>query len=150
MEIQLNNLREIGIPTKTLGDLSHPVVLQQDGHPIGVLISIEKYEQYQQLVEAKEPISAREAMRAANRIVFGDLVGCPLSCGDPILAPKPKPRWRIPYRLFDGTLMHLVEVDAFSSEVFLSTQEREALLNKVKQHATSSHVSTSYDSTVAA
>ena len=80
-------------------------------------------------------------MRAANRIVFGDLVGCPLSCGEPIFGPKPEPRWRIPYRLLDGTLMRLVEVDAFSSEVFLSTQERDALLNKVKQHVTSADVS---------
>jgi len=143
MNNQLKNLREIGIPFEKLGDLSRPVVLQQDGHPIGVLISIENYEQYQRLTEAKQPISAREAMRAANRIVFGDLVGCPLSCGDPILAPKPEPRWRIPYRLFDGTLMRLVEVDAFSSEVFLSTRERDALLKKVQQHVKSSHVSTS-------
>lgn len=142
MDNKLKNLREIGIPYEALGDLSQPVVLQHNDHPVGVLISIENYEQYQQFIKAKEPISAREAMRAANRIVFGDLVGCPLSCGDPILAPKPEPRWRIPYRLFDGTLMRLIEVDAFSSEVLLSTQERDALLNKVKQSITSSHVST--------
>lgn len=141
MDNQLKNLREIGIPYETVGDLSHPVVVQQDGHPIGVLISLENYEQYQQFIKAKEPISAREAMRAANSIVFGDLVGCPLSCGDPIWVPKPEPRWRIPYRLFNGTLMRFVEVDAFSRQVFLSTQERDALLNNVKQQVASSHVS---------
>ncbi len=141
MDNQLKSLREIGVPYEALGDLSQPVVLQQDGNPVAVLISIENYERYQQLVEDKQPVSARAAMRAANRAVFGDLVGCPLSCGDPIWTPKPTPHWRIPYRLFDGTLMQIVEVDATSGEAIFSAQERDALLDKVKQHATSPHVS---------
>lgn len=113
--------------------LGEPVVLEQDGQPKAVLMSIEDYRQYQALLSQREFISLREARRAANRAVFGELVGCPLSCGEPLLVPQPSPHWQIPYRLFDGTLMITVEVDAHSGTVSLTEQERADLLERVRQ-----------------
>jgi len=81
-----------------------------------------------------EMVSASAARRAANRAVFGDLAGLSLSSGQPKFLASPKPRWRIPYTTFDGTLMIEVEVDATTGAVLLSESERESLLNRVESY----------------
>lgn len=123
-------------PAELSDQLETPVVLEQDGQPRAVLMSLKDYQRYQALLARQEYISAREARRAANRAVFDDLVGCPLSCGEPIWAPQPQPHWRVPYRLFDGTLMAVVEVDAYTGAVSLTEQERMDLLDRVRQAVT--------------
>ncbi len=111
--------------------IDQPVVLEQNGNPVAVLISVLEFERYQRLRSAQTHISASQARRAANRRVFGDLVGCALSCGEPVWTPSPQPHWRIPYRLFDGTLVQVVQVDGHTEAVFLTDEEREELLQKV-------------------
>lgn len=43
---------------------------------------------------------------------------------------EPEPRWRVPYRLFDGTLLAEVEVDARTQAVLLTEEERTDLLSR--------------------
>ncbi len=117
-------------------NLGTPTILERDGQPVAVLISIKEYERYQALLEQHQRISALQARRAADRAVFGELVGCALSSGDPTWSPAPEPRWRIPYRLFDGTLLATVEVDARTQAVLLTEQERTALLEQVERSVT--------------
>ena len=119
-------------------DLSHPIIVQRDGRPVAVLISIEDYERYQAAASERE-IFASEARRAADRAVFGDLVGCALSSGDPVWAASPRPHWRVPYRSFDGTLLAIVEVDARNRVVSFTDEQRAALLARVEQLATAGH-----------
>jgi hypothetical protein len=83
-----------------------------------------------------QKVSALEARRAADRVVFGDLVGCALSSGDAKWIPEPEPRWRVPYRLFDGTLLAEVEVDARTQAVLLTEDERTDLLEQVERSVT--------------
>ena len=104
-------------------------------------MSIEEYKRYQALLRQHERISALEARRAADRAVFGDLVGCALSSGDPEWGPSPEPHWRVPYRSFNGTLMAEVVVDARTQEVSLTDEERAALLQQVERLATAGDVS---------
>ena len=111
--------------------IGQPVVLEQNGSPVAVLISVSDFERYQKLRSTQAPISASEAQRAANRRVFGDLVGCALSCGEPVWIPGPEPHWRVPYRFFDGTLAQVVVVDANTGAVHLTDEDRNALLAKV-------------------
>ena len=127
--------------TTSVTDLSQPVILERNGRPVAVLMSIEEYERYQTLLEQHEGISALDARRAADRAVFGDLVGCALSSGEPVWDPSPQPHWCVPYKSFDGTLMLVVEVDARTAEVSLTEDERVALLQQVKRLATAGHVS---------
>lgn len=122
-------------------DLRQPIVLERDGRPVAALISIEDYEHYQALLKEREILSAREARRAADRAVFGDLVGCALSSGDPIWIGGLEPRWRIPYRSFSGTLLAEVDVDARTLAVSLTDAQRTALLEKVEQLVTAGDVS---------
>lgn len=118
--------------------IDQPVVLEQNGNPVAVLISVSEFERYQKLSSVQTPISASQAQRAANRRVFGDLVGCALSCGEPVWIPNPEPHWHIPYRLFDGTLAQVVEVDGFTGEVSLTNEGRDKLLSKVAAWAAQS------------
>lgn len=127
--------------TTPVVDLEHPIILERDGQPVAVLMSIQEYKRYQSLIEQQQKVSALEARRAADRVVFGDLVGCALSSGDPTWTPEPKPRWRIPYRLFDGTLLTVVEVDDRTRTVLLTEDERAALLEKVERSVTTRDVS---------
>ena len=87
------------------------------------------------IAQRQRPFSAGEARRAADKVVFDNLVGLALSSGEPIWVEQPTPRWRIPYRFWDGTLLKVVEVDAYTTAVFLSPVEREALLDQVAQLA---------------
>jgi hypothetical protein len=89
--------------------------------------------------QQERPITARAAQRLADRVVFGDLVGCALSSGEPTWAPKPQPHWRVPYRLFDGTLVRVVDVDAYTAEVYLTPRERDHLLRQLERVVTSSN-----------
>jgi len=114
-------------------DLSHPLVLERNGQPVAVLMSIEDYERYQALKKEHEQESALEARRAADRAVFGDLVGCALSSGESEWVSTPEPHWRVPYRSFDGKLLVSVDVDADTLAVSLTDEERKALLEKVEQ-----------------
>jgi len=116
-----------------MADLSRPIVLEQGGQPVAVLLSFEAYKQYQALLEQQAHLSALEARRAADRAVFGDLVGCALSSGEPIWALTPQPHWRIPYRAFDGTLLAIVNVDAQTATVSLTEEERARLLAQVER-----------------
>jgi hypothetical protein len=125
-------------PTR-LADLSQPVVLEQEGRPIAVLLSFEAYQQYQTFLQQRGQISAQEARRAADRAVFGDLVGCALSSGEPVWAPSPHPHWRIPYRTFDGVILTVVSVDAYTAAVSLPEAERARLLEQVEQLALAPH-----------
>ncbi len=132
-----NNTNQISEWSVTLtSNLDEPVVLERNGEPTAVLMSIEDYRHYQAVLARQEYISARQARRAANRAVFGDLVGCPLSCDDPIWVPHPKAQWRVPYRLFNGTMLAVVEVDAYSGIASLTDQERKVLLEQVHRAAT--------------
>ena len=119
-----------------MDNLDEPVVLEQHGEAKAVLISLKDYQHYQTVLARQDYISARQARRAANQAVFGDLVGCPLSCEEPLWIPKPEPHWHIPYRLFDGTLMVVVEVDAYTGQAAFTKQERTALLERVRQAVT--------------
>ena len=123
-------------PVALTDNLDEPVILEHNGEAKAVLMSIEDYRRYQTLLGQQEYISARQARRAANQAVFGDLVGCPLSCGDPIWIPQPEPCWRVPYRLFDGTLMSIIDVDAYTGVVSLTKQDQLALLERVRQTIT--------------
>ena len=122
-------------------DLSQPIILERDGQPVAALISIEDYERYQALLKEREIFSARAARRAADRAVFGDLVGCALSSGDPIWIGDPEPRWRIPYRSFSGTLLAEIDVDARTLAVSLTDAQRTSLLERVEQLVTAGDVS---------
>lgn len=121
-------------------DLSQPIILERDGQPVAALISIEEYERYQALLEERQKALALEARRAADRAVFGDLVGCALSSGDPVWVSTPEPHWRVPYRSFDGTLLTTVNVDAHTLTVSLTNKERTALLEQLEQLATDNNV----------
>jgi len=116
-------------------NLKQPTILEHDGKPVAVLMSIEEYERYRTLVEEHQRTSAGAARRAADRAVFGDLVGCALSSGEPIWTPAPEPRWRVPYRSFDGKLLAVVDIDARTRAVLLTEEERTALLDQVERSA---------------
>lgn len=105
-------------------DLSRPMILERNGQPVAALVSIEEYEHYQTLLKEYQSASALEARRAADRAIFGDLVGCALSSGDPEWVTDPKPHWRVPYRSFDGTLIATVDVDAHTWIVSLTDEKR--------------------------
>lgn len=122
-------------------DLSQPIILERDGQPVAALISIEEYERYQALLKKRQTELALEARRAADRVVFGDLVGCALSSGNPVWMPDPEPHWRVPYRLFDGDLLMTVQVDAHTLAVSFTDEERAALLDQLEQLATEHDVS---------
>jgi hypothetical protein len=132
-----NNIRATSEWSDALLDkLESPVILEQNGQPRTVLISVKDYQRYQALLAQQEYVSAHEARQAANRAVFGDLVGCPFRCGEPVWAAEPEPHWRVPYRLFNGTLMTIVEVDAFTGIVSLTEEERTDLWKRVRQAVT--------------
>ena len=116
----------------SISDLAQPVVLENDGEPMAVVMG---YATYQDLLLRVQRLSVTEARRKARKAVFGDLVGCPLSCGDPIWVPKPTPLWRVPFRHFDGTLMIIVDVDAISGQVSLTEEARVGLLEDVQKYA---------------
>lgn len=120
-------------------NLDIPVILERDGQAVAVLMSMQEYERYQSLLEQHQKISALEARRAADRVVFGDLVGCALSSGDAMWISEPEPRWRVPYRLFDGTLLAEVEVNAHTRAVLLTEEERADLLKQVERSVTAQH-----------
>ena len=90
---------------------------------------------------AEKSISAPAVRRAADRAVFGDLVGCALSSGDPVWVQSPQPHWRVPYRSFDGTLLTEVMADARTCEVSLTDEERTSLLRQVEHLVAASDVS---------
>lgn len=120
-------------------DLAPPIILERDGQPVAALMSKE-YGRYQALVTEHQRASALEARRAADRVVFGDLVGCALSSGNPTWVPAPKPHWRVPYTNFDGALLTVVEVDAHTRAVSLTDEERRALLEQIERLATTGDV----------
>ncbi len=74
-----------------------------------------------------------KARRVADRAVFGDLVGCALSSGDPEWVSDPEPHWLVPYQSFDGRLLATVKVDARTWVVSLSNDERAEILTQVEQ-----------------
>jgi hypothetical protein len=108
-------------------DLREPLILEQDGRPFAVLMSYTDYERFQY-----QPISAREASRAADRFVLRDLVGCALTTGEPVFAAAPDPHWRVPYRYLGGELLAIVRVDALNATVTMTEEEREMLLEQVE------------------
>ena len=73
--------------------------------------------------------------------MFGDLVGCALSSGDPVWVSTPEPHWRVPYKSFDGTLLTVVDVDARTQAVSLTDEERATLLEQVERLAMTGDVS---------
>ena len=85
----------------------------------------------------RQIISAHQARRASDAVVFGDLVGCALSSDEPLWTDTPQPQWRVPYRTFDGTLLTIVTVDAYTAAVSLTTKELTALLEEVEHLITS-------------
>ena len=128
--------KAISVETSRLSiSVDQPVILEQGGNAVAVIISVADYQRFQELQSVRSPISASQAQRVANRRVFGDLVGCALSCDEPIWVPEPNPHWRVPYRLFDGTLAQVVKVDGYTGDVSLTDEEREDLLQRVSQWA---------------
>ena len=123
----------------SVADLRPSLILERDGVPMAALISIEEYEQYRALAAERQRDAKREARRAADRAVFGDLVGCALASGDPGWIPSPEPHWRVPYRSFDGALVATVAVDARTLAVSLTGEERTGLLERVAQLAAASN-----------
>ncbi len=135
-------IKDVGASyTASVTDLSQPIILERDGQPVAALISIEEYERYQTLLEEQQKALALKARRAADRVVFGDLVGCALSSGDPVWISTSEPHWRVPYRSFDDTLLITVNVDAHTLAVSLTGEERTALLEQLEQLATDNNVS---------
>lgn len=68
-------------------------------------------------------ISAADAYHAADQALFGMIKDHGVRHESPMLIPKPKPCWLIPYRLADGTLLAIVPVDAHTGQVLLSREE---------------------------
>jgi len=134
----VRELKETGIPYSVTTELDQPIILERDGEAVAVLMSVTEY---QALVTRREQLTASEARRAADKAVFGELVGCALASGEPIRSPEPDPHWRIPYRLPNGSLLRIVGVDAGSGEVWLTETERELLLQQVEDWATEHAVS---------
>ena len=131
---EATHVKETGAPYSAfVTDLSCPMILERDGEPVAALISIEEYKHYQTLLREHQSTSALEARRAADRAVFGDLVGCALSSGEPEWVSDPEPHWRVPYRSFDGTLIATVEVDAHTWVVSLTSEERAEILEQVER-----------------
>jgi len=116
-------------------DLAQPVILEQDGEPVAVLISAAEYDRWQTLLQSQEQLTAVAARRAADKALFRDLVGCALSSGEPVLVPSPSPRWRVPYHFLpDGALAAIIEVDARTGAVALTDEERNRILAQVEKH----------------
>jgi hypothetical protein len=116
-----------------IDDLSQPIILEQAGEPVAVLMSLTEYET---MITADQPLSAVQARRTADKVVLQELVGSALYSGEPLFAPTPHPHWRVPYRYVDGTLLAIVTVDAQSGRVSFTNDERDALLAQVEQLAT--------------
>ena len=119
----------IVIDPNSVADLTQPLILEEHGEPLAVVLS---YEAYQRLSHNEHFISSREARRLANRAVFGDLVGCPLSVDELVWVPSPKPHWRVPYRHFDQTLLIIVEVDASTGQTNLTAEARARLMAEMR------------------
>jgi PHD/YefM family antitoxin component YafN of YafNO toxin-antitoxin module len=115
--------------------LEHPVILEQDGKQIAVLISPAEYNQWQATLQMQEQLTAAAARRAADKALFQDLAGCALSSGEPVYVPTPPPRWRVPYRFLpDGGLAAIIEVDARSGTAALTETERRRILSQLEEH----------------
>jgi hypothetical protein len=71
----------------------------------------------------------------ANRVVFEDLVGCPLSTGEPEWVALPSPHWRVPYQSLSGELVAVVDVDPQTRRVDLTPEQRTTLLDKAARLA---------------
>lgn len=126
-------IKEVGSQYRLLiDDLAAPVILEQDGEPVAVLMSLNEYET---IIATSQPLSAGQARRAADKVVLQELVGCALSSSEPLFAPTPLPHWRVPYRYIDGTLLAIVPVDAQSGMVSFTAEERDALLAQVSRLA---------------
>ncbi len=124
-------VKEAGIHYLALMEnLSQPIILERDGEPVAVLMSLAEYET---MIAAGQSLSAVQARRAADKVVLQDLVGCALSSGEPLFSPLPAPHWRVPYRYVDGSLVAIVPVDIQSGHVSFTAQERDALLVQVEQ-----------------
>jgi PHD/YefM family antitoxin component YafN of YafNO toxin-antitoxin module len=134
-------LREVAAEYKTGSGYVNkpPLILEHNGEAVAVLMSLPEFERYQALLHTDKFISANVARRAANQAVFGDLVGCPLSCDEPVWVPDPTPYWRVPYRLFDGTLLCVVTVDARTGEALFTNADRAALLEQIQQRMAHPH-----------
>lgn len=129
-------VKEAGaVYTAPTANLERPVILEQDGEPIAVLMSMADYGRYQNALQAQAQLSAAEARRKADKALFADLVGCALSGGDPQLASGPSPHWRVPYRFLDGTLVAIIEVDAHTGNVSLTDSQRNQILSQVEELA---------------
>lgn len=134
-------LREVAAAYKTAsgpGDKA-PLILEHDGEAVAVLMSLQEFERYQALLHTDNFVSATAARRAANRAVFGDLVGCPLSCDEPVWIADPTPSWRVPYRLFDSTLLCVVTVDARTGEALFTNADRAQLFEQIQQRMAHQH-----------
>jgi hypothetical protein len=120
-------------------DIEQPMLVEKDGQPCAVLMSIPEFDRYQALLANTQFLSAIEARRATDHVVFGDLVGCALSSDEPLWSPEPQPHWRVPYRLFDGRVLAISHVDAQTGAVVLSHDERNALLDKLEALMSTTH-----------
>ncbi|NKQ36083.1 MAG: hypothetical protein HF973_10770 [Chloroflexi bacterium] len=117
-------------------DLAQPVILEQGGEPVAVLISAAEYSRWQTLLQSQGQLTATAARRAADKALFRDLVGCALSSDEPVFVPSPSPRWRVPYHFLpDGTLAVIIEVDARTGAVTLTDEERNHILDQVERHS---------------
>ncbi|MCK6623651.1 MAG: hypothetical protein DPW09_30890 [Anaerolineae bacterium] len=98
------------------------------------MIILKDYQTHQLLLEQRNYVSIREARRAASRAFLGDLVGCQVSCGEPVWVSAPQSLWQGPFRFFDGTPLTVIEVDARTRRAWLTEAKRDALLNQVERH----------------
>lgn len=115
-------------------NLEQPVIVEEEGKPVAVLLSMAEYEQYQMLRQTQHFLSATAARRAADRALFQDLVGLAVHSEEPIWSPPPHAQWRVPYRIINGPLLTLIAVDARTGEVALTEEQRSQFLTQVAAH----------------
>ena len=96
------------------------------------VIALQERQQQSKPGEDGELISALAAQQAADQALCGDLVDCPFQSDKPMLIPEPVPRWRIPFRTPDGTLLTIIEVEATTGAVWLSEEKRKALFEQIE------------------
>jgi hypothetical protein len=113
--LSLENRQRVDIATLSpdwLDDLTKPLIQERDRQPRAIVIILKDYQTHQLLLEQRNYVSIREARRAASRAFLGDLVGCQVSCGEPVWVSAPQSLWQGPFRFFDGTPLTVIEVDA--------------------------------------
>lgn len=119
----------------SIENLDDPIFLERDGQPVAVLMSMKEYTRFQTIADAKTQLSAIAARRAADKALLRDFVGTALTSNAPLFVDAPSACWRVPYRFLDGTLVAIIEVDAYTGKVDLTVSDRDEILTQVEKLA---------------